>query len=65
MASPEVALRARDLLQPLLQHAQLGEVSLLGLRGLLLVVGSEVLHLLPVALLQPLLLLLLLGPQPL
>lgn len=54
-----------DLLQSLLQHEELRCVSLLRLCGLLLVVSSETLHLLPVTLLQLQLLLLGLGLQPL
>lgn len=55
---------AGDLLQPLLQHEELGQVALLRLRGLLLVVSSQTLHLLPVPLLQPQLLLLVLRSEP-
>lgn len=60
-----MCLSACDLLQSLLQHKELSEVSLLSLCGLLLVVSSETLHLLSVTLLQLEVLLLLLGPQPL
>lgn len=63
-SSPEVGLSACDLLQPLLQHEELGEVPLLRLCGLLLVVSSEMLHLLPVTLLQLELLFPLFSPQP-
>lgn len=65
MSSPVVGLGAHDLLQSLLQHEELGGVTLLGLIGLLLVVSSEMLHLLSVTLLQLELLLLSLNLQPL
>lgn len=60
---PQVSLGGGDLLQPLLQHEELGQVALLRLRGLLLVVSSETLHFLPVSLLQPELLLLILRSE--
>lgn len=65
VSSPVVGPSVCDLLQSLLQHEELGGVSLLALCGLLLVVSSETLHLLSVTLLQLELLLLLLGLQPL
>lgn len=65
MTSPEVGLSACDVLQSLLQHEELSEVSLLSLCGLLLVVSSETLHLLSVTLLQLELLLLLFSLEPL
>lgn len=64
-SSPGVGLSACDVLQLLLQHQELGEVSLLCLCGLLLVVSPEALHLLPVTLLKLELLHLFFGPQPL
>lgn len=54
-----------DLLQPALQHEELRGVALLRLGRLLLEVGSEALHLQPVTLLQPELLLLSVLLQPL
>lgn len=62
-ASPAVCLGVGDLLQPLLQHEEFSDISLLGLCGQLLVVSSQARHLLLVALLQMELLLLRLGPQ--
>lgn len=59
-----MGLGGGDLLQPLLQHEELGQVALLRLRGLLLVVSSETLHFLSVSLLQPELLLLILRSEP-
>lgn len=64
-SSPVMGLSACQLLQPLLQHEELGGVALLALSGLLLVVSSETLHLLSVTLFQLELLLLLLHLKPL
>lgn len=64
-SSPGVGLRACDVLQLLLQHQELSEVSLLCLCGLLLVVGPQALHLLSVTLLQLQLFHLFFSPQPL
>lgn len=62
---PGIGVHRGDLLQPSLQHEELRGVALLRLGSLLLVVGSEALHVQPVMLLQLELLLLSFSLQPL